>query len=347
MIPDTELKKLHDLIIKADNPLYLFDDDPDGLCSFLIFWRATKKGKGIALKGKPTKDTIMKNLQRTNDLLVILDKPVLEDEALDEVGIPIVYLDHHPINHITKENFYYFNPKFQDSEDELSTAYWAYKAMKTDLWLSAVGTISDWHIPDYINEIQTQFPDIFTNIDNPGEAIFNSPFGRLSKTFLFSLKGSSDITKQCIKILTRIESPYEILNQTTPQGKYIYKHYEKMNVKYEKAIEEASKHIDGEQFLIYIYHSTEDSFTSIISNELVYRNPNRIIIIARMKGEKVSISMRSWKLNLPPIVKKSLEGIQGSGGGHLHACGAVINANDLDIFINNFKKHALEELNKK
>ncbi|MBS3064700.1 MAG: hypothetical protein J4472_02705, partial [DPANN group archaeon] len=61
MIPDTELKKLNDLIIHAENPLYLFDDDQDGLCAFLIFWRATKKGKGIAIKGSPNKNTIMKN----------------------------------------------------------------------------------------------------------------------------------------------------------------------------------------------------------------------------------------------------------------------------------------------
>ena len=347
MIPDTELKKLNDLIINAENPLYLFDDDQDGLCAFLIFWRATKKGKGIAIKGSPNKNTIMKNLNLSNDLLVILDKPVLNSEDIEEVEIPIVYLDHHPLNEINQKNLHYFNPKFKDPKDELSTAYWAYKAMKTDKWLSAIGTISDWHIPDYIDEIQKEFPNIFTEIKNPGDAIFNSPFGVLSKAFLFSLKGSSDITKQCIKILTRIESPYEILNQTTSQGRFIYKHYEKMNNKYEKAIEEASKHIDGEHFLIYIYHSTEDSFTSIISNELIYRNPNRIIIIARIKGEKVSLSIRSWELSLPPIVKRSLENIEGTGGGHLHACGSVINANDLDIFINNFKKYALEELNKK
>lgn len=347
MIPDTELKKLRNLILNAENPLYLFDDDQDGLCSFLIFWRATKKGKGIALKGPPQKNIIMKNLRRTNDLLVILDKPTLKDEDLEDVEIPIVYVDHHPLMEITKEKFYYFNPKIKDPNDELSTSYWVYKAMQSDLWLSAIGTISDWHIPDYTKELQNQFPDIFTKINEPGDAIFDSPFGILSKSFLFSLKGKSDEVKQCINTLTRIESPYEILNQTTSRGKFIYKHYEKMNKSYEKTLKEAMKASDNKEFLIYISPSEQDSFTSLISNELVYRNPTKIIIIARVKGEKANISLRSWKLNLQPIVKKTLEHVQGSGGGHMHACGANINSNDLDIFLNNFKKYCLEILNEK
>ncbi len=346
MIPDSELKKLKTFIENAQNPIYFFDDDPDGLCSFLIFWRSTKKGKGIALKGHPNKNILMKNLGKTNDLLVILDKPVLTDEDIEDINIPIIHLDHHPLIELTKSNYHYFNSKKNDPNDESPTAYWAYKTMQSDLWLSAIGTISDWQIPDYIEEIQKEFPDIFTKINNPGDATFNSPFGILSKSFLFALKGKSDEVKQCINILTRIETPYEILNQTTARGKFIYKHFEKMNNKYEKVIEEASKSNNEEKFLTYIYPSTQDSFTSFLSNELIFRNPNKIIIIARIKGEKVSISLRSWKINIQSIVKNSLENIQGTGGGHIHACGAVINSNDLDIFLNNFKKYCLEELDK-
>jgi single-stranded DNA-specific DHH superfamily exonuclease len=279
--------------------------------------------------------------------LVILDKPILKDEALEDVSIPIVYLDHHPINELEKKNLFYFNPRFENPLDDLPTSYWAYKAMHSDLWLSAIGTISDWHIPDYIHEIQKKFPDIFTKINDPGEANFNSPFGILSKSYLFAMKGKSQDTNKLIKILTRIDSPYEILNQTTSQGKLIYSHYEELNKKYQKILETASQSVEEDKFLVYIYPSSQDSFTSILSNEIVFRNQNKIIIIARIKGEKANLSLRTWLLNIPPIVSRALEGINGSGGGHKHACGAVIKSEDLHLFINNFKKYCLEELNKK
>ena len=31
-------------------PLFFFDDDPDGVCSFLLFYRFIKDGKGIIIK---------------------------------------------------------------------------------------------------------------------------------------------------------------------------------------------------------------------------------------------------------------------------------------------------------
>ncbi|HII88089.1 TPA: hypothetical protein HA253_00690, partial [Candidatus Woesearchaeota archaeon] len=34
-------------------PLIFFDDDQDGTCSFLLFYRYKKEGKGIPLKTAP------------------------------------------------------------------------------------------------------------------------------------------------------------------------------------------------------------------------------------------------------------------------------------------------------
>ena len=37
-------------------------------------------------------------------------------------------------------------------------------------------------------------------------------------------------------------------------------------------------------------------------------------------------------------MEKALQGVQGYGGGHLHACGANIKVEDFDRFVDNIKK---------
>jgi len=50
------LKQLKDELDTASNPIFLFDDDCDGLCSFLLFWRYLREGKGFVVKGRPLVD---------------------------------------------------------------------------------------------------------------------------------------------------------------------------------------------------------------------------------------------------------------------------------------------------
>ena len=44
---DKWYKEIRDLVQSSENPLFFFDDDEDGLCSFLLLWKHIKKGKGI------------------------------------------------------------------------------------------------------------------------------------------------------------------------------------------------------------------------------------------------------------------------------------------------------------
>ena len=46
MLPEKENKQLREELKTAKKPLFIFDDDPDGLCSFLLFYRFLREGKG-------------------------------------------------------------------------------------------------------------------------------------------------------------------------------------------------------------------------------------------------------------------------------------------------------------
>ena len=229
MIPETELQDIRDMLQKAQDPLFLFDDDQDGLCSFLVLWRFFKKGKGFPIQGQLNDIVIQKIQQERADLIIILDKAVLEEHFVQAMSIPIIHIDHHEPLLIKASHYHYYNPRKERDTDNRPTSYWAYQVTKKDLWIAMIGIIGDWYIPgDLIKEFQKEYPDLIPVAKHPGEIFFETEFGKLIRSFIFSLKGKSSERSQYIKILTRIESPYEILKQETARGKFIWKHYVEM-----------------------------------------------------------------------------------------------------------------------
>src|SRR3989338_4009311 len=49
----TNLKEIKKLVDNSKNPFFLFDEDCDGLCSYLLFKRYCKKGNGRVVKDSP------------------------------------------------------------------------------------------------------------------------------------------------------------------------------------------------------------------------------------------------------------------------------------------------------
>ena len=49
---DKQISRVREKILSCSRPLFLFDDDPDGLASFLLLYRMVRSGKGIPLKGR-------------------------------------------------------------------------------------------------------------------------------------------------------------------------------------------------------------------------------------------------------------------------------------------------------
>jgi single-stranded DNA-specific DHH superfamily exonuclease len=53
MLTKKQIKEIREHLEKAQNPVFFFDNDNDGLCSFLILRRFLGRGKGVAVKSFP------------------------------------------------------------------------------------------------------------------------------------------------------------------------------------------------------------------------------------------------------------------------------------------------------
>jgi len=162
----------------------------------------------------------------------------------------------------------------------------------------------------------------------------------LIRIFSFVLKGKTEEVNKSIKVLTRIESPYEILNQETAQGRFIYKRYEQVNKLYEPLVKDALKAAEKtmDKLFLFTYKDDKTSFTSDLANEATYKFPDKIIFIAREKNDEMKCSLRSSKVILPPLIEKSLVGLNGYGGGHEHACGLNIKTLDFEEFVRRLRE---------
>ena len=152
------------------------------------------------------------------------------------------------------------------------------------------------------------------------------------------MEGKTSDAMKCIKIMTRIESPYEILNQETPAGKYLYKAFEKVNEKYDKLLKDAEKSVKHESVLLFIYSGEKMSLTKELSNEMLYRHKDKLIVIGREKNDEVKLSLRSSKLNIQKALPIALKDVDGFGGGHEHAVGANVKKKDFDKFLRQLKE---------
>ena len=337
MLKDNEIEEIRMFLEKATNPLFLFDDDPDGVCAFLLLKRFYKKGDGVATKGPPNLDRkYIDTVNKYNpDLIIVLDKPLIDQDFIDQCPCDILWLDHHPL--VSRTKVHYYNPRKHEINNP--TTYLAYQVTKSDLWIATLGCIFDYSIPDFIDEFIKQYPDLVDKkSDHPGDLIFKSNLSKLIRIFSFNIKGEYKDVKKSLRYLEKVETPYEILNQTTEYGRFIYWRYEKLNKEYVKLLEKAEEAKTKDKIYLFLYPSTKTSFTTELANELIYKNPEKVVIIAREKDQRVMMSLRSRNIKLPPMIEKALVGLSGYGGGHDYACGASVKYDDFERFIKSFKE---------
>ncbi|MBD3163771.1 hypothetical protein GF323_01085 [Candidatus Woesearchaeota archaeon] len=336
---EKEIKGIREELGSCQRPIFLFHDDADGLCSFLLFYRYAREGKGVVVKSKPSVDEkFARNVENYDaDKVFILDLAVVKQEFVDAVKRPVVWIDHH--KPIELDNVAYFNPRKHKADINYPATNICYDVVKQDIWIAMAGCVGDWHMPYFRHEFCKRYPDLLDKgVKSAPEALFNSELGKLVKILNFILKGKTKEAMKCVKILTRVKEPYEILRKETSQGRYIHKRFEKVNENYEKLLKEAEKAAGKDNFLVFTYSDREMSFTGELSNELLYKYPEKVIIIAREKEGDMRMSLRSSKVVLPSVLEKALSGIEGYGGGHEYACGACVKKDHFGVFLDSLKK---------
>ncbi|MBW2976893.1 DHH family phosphoesterase [Candidatus Woesearchaeota archaeon] len=339
MLTQKQYQQIKEELDNCQNPLFFFDDDPDGLCAFLLLYRHKKEGHGFVVKTHPQLDvrSAPKVEQYEADKVFVLDVAKLEQDFIDNCKAPIVWIDHH--GPYERQNVKYFNPRIEKKEDNLPATYLCHKVVQKDLWIAMLGCIADYHMPDFTGDFKKDYPDLINDEKSAADIYFKTKLGTLIKVFSFCLKGKTGDVNKSIKVLTRIESPYEILNQESAKGKFIFKRYEKIKKIYDELLESGASGKSTGRLLVFTYPDNKMSFTSDLSNELSYKFPDKIVIVGRKKDDNVRLSIRSRTAVIPLILEKSLHGLEGYGGGHELACGANIKERDFKEFLNRMKKN--------
>jgi len=344
MIPEKQIEQIRDELKHCQRPVFFFHDDPDGLCSFLLCYRYINEGKGIVIKTHPkiTKMFIRNVEEYGADKVFILDIAMVDQDFIDNVGVPVVWIDHHEPQE--RNNVKYFNPRIGKNEN-IPPSRILFDVVEKDMWISMCGCIGDWYMPDFKDKFCEKYPELLdASVNKPEEALFNSKLGELVKMFSFNLKGKTQDVMKSTKVLTRIEDPNEILEESTSRGRFIHKKYMKVNAVYDELLKKAEEEIDKEdKILLFNYHEDKLSITKELANEMIFKHPDKIVIIAREKSGEMKCSLRSGKQTiLTKILANALMGVEGYGGGHEQACGAVIKKRDFSVFLDNIR----EELKK-
>jgi len=343
MLTEQQLNEIKEELDSSQNPLFFFDNDVDGLVSFLLFRRYVGRGKGVAVKTYPglNKTYARKIAELKPDKIFILDKPVVERDFFEytkEHGLPVVWIDHHsPQEAEDIEGINYYNPLSSKQPSAEPVAYLCWKVVKRDLWLALVGCLGDWFVPEFMGEIEKEYPDLLDEKKKAGEIIYKTKIGEIVKALSFALKDKTSNVMKMVKALIEVKTPYELFSGEK-RFEYVWKRYGQIKEKYSKLIERAKEKAEKtKEKAIFFKYSGELSISSEIANELFFLFPEKTIVVAYVKGEKVNISLRGAK-DMRVLVQNALKGIEGTGGGHPRACGATIQLKDLEQF-----KEAIEK----
>lgn len=342
MLTEDQILDIRGHLEKAQNPVFFFDNDTDGLCSFLVLQRYCGKGKGVAIKSFPelSGDYMRKINELNADYIFILDKPIVSKEFLDEiekVNIPIVWIDHHETDKKEIPSFVnYFNPVFNDLKGNEPTTFLCYQISQKeeDMWIGVVGCIADKYVPNFYGKFKENYPDLSYDSDDAFDIFYKSQIGKIARMFSFGLKDRTTNVVNMMKFLMKVKSPYEVLEESS-QNRTMHRRFDLINSKHHKFVEKASANA-GKSKLLFFKYGGDMSISSDISNELSYRFPDKIVIVAYISGAKVNISGRGK--HVKEKVLKAIENLENArGGGHEDAVGAQIRESDIDEFRKNLE----------
>lgn len=334
-----EVKEIQNALETSDNPLFFYDDDTDGLCSYLLMKRYIERGNGVILRGSPSLDTdwIRQVNKFSPDKIFALDIAQVEQDFIDSISKPKYWIDHHGIE--KRRNINYYNPRLENPESYIPTSKLAYDIVEQDQWISLIGCIADWHVPNYIDEFKNKYPDLIDKKpSDPGELFFDTKIGKLIRIFSFILKGETSEILESVRKLSKITSPYELLKGETPKSRYLLKKFRKVDSEYKKLEKKAVEHETNSKILDFKYKAKNWSFSARLSNKLSYYNPEKIVLVCRKSDNRYKCSIRSKEKPISNSLKKAIKNIDAKGGGHSHACGASVSIKDYEKFITTLKE---------
>lgn len=341
MISEKEIEEIKEHLERSQNPIFYYDNDADGLCSFLLLRRFLGRGKGVAIRSYPdlNKTYAKKAVELKADYVFILDKPVISREfvsAISEMGLPLVWIDHHSIEQDWKEEEFeqlrHYNSYDEERGAGEPVTFVCYEVdgrRKEDLWIAMMGCIADHFMPDFASEFGERYGNFWgKEIRGPFEAYFGTEIGKIAQSLNFGLKDSTTHIVQMQNYLINCKGPEEVFIEVNENSAFRHK-YGEIRRKYDALLERAEKNVEDK--MIYFEYSGELSISSDISNELSYKYPDKVVVVVYKKGTMANISMRGKGIRR--ILNKIIKFFDNaSGGGHEDAVGARIKAEDIAKF---------------
>jgi len=346
MLSEEQFEEIREHLNRAQNPVFFFDNDCDGLIGFILLRRYIDRGRGVAIKSFPSLDeSYAKKIEEFNaDYVFILDKPAVSDDFFEEVerkNIPIVWIDHHDVEvNLNRKNLYYYNPMLGKNKSSEPVSFLTYKISNRneDLWLSMAGCVADNFIPYFKDDFCKKYKELCKK-DNESafEILYGTDFGKLVMMLNFGLKDRTSNVVSMINFLFKVKNPSEILIEDEKNYK-ITKRYEQINSVYIKLLEKAKIIARSSKKVVFFQYGGELSLSADLSNELSYRFPGKAIIVAYIKGAIANVSIRG-SMDVRKITLEAIKNINGSsGGGHEHATGSKMSVEDLPKFKEFFEK---------
>ncbi|MBR9704820.1 DHH family phosphoesterase [Candidatus Pacearchaeota archaeon] len=342
MLTKEQIEEIREHLEKAQNPLFFFDNDNDGLVSFLLLRRFIGRGKGVAIKSFPdlSLNYYRKVYELNPDYVFILDKPIVSDEFIEKVkknNLPIVWIDHHNVKKPEIEGVSYYNPFHNDGTNE-PVSYICHKITenKKDMWLTMIGNISDCYMPDFYSEFYKKYPELGKkDPDSAFDLLYKSEIGKISRILDFSLKDTTTNVVNMIRFMVDVKGPMDILEENS-KTKHILKRFDEINSKYQELIKRARECEDDK--LIYFQYGGSLSLSGNLANQLVYEYPGKYIVVVFINGDLANISLRGPG-DVRELTNNAIKDIpDATGGGHKGATGAKMSISSLSKFKENIEK---------
>jgi single-stranded DNA-specific DHH superfamily exonuclease len=340
MLSEKQISEIREHLEKAQNPIFYYDNDADGFCSYVLLRRFLDRGKGVAVRSFPELDAgyARKAKELNADYVFVLDKPVLSREfmqEMDDMGLPVVWIDHHDVERGDYEkdfgNLWIYNPARNsgDEKSEEPVTYLSYKIAnrKEDVWLAVIGCIADHYLPEFASDFKDYYPEYWGQVKEPFDAYYRTEIGRIAMALNFGLKDSISHVVQLQNFMISCRGPEDVFQEIS--GNYHFRRkYLEVKKKYEYLLEKAKNQIDG-NILVFEY-AGDLSISADLANELSYLFPDAYIAVIYKKGNISNLSMRGK--NVKKVLEAVLSKIEGSGGGHDDAVGGRISTGDLERF---------------
>ena len=384
----SKIYQIRNLIKKSVHPIMFFDCDTDGGTSYLQLKKVFPKINGFSMfKDFEKQKVLLNKIENKHDTVIIFDIPYLTEEFLEGIkNKKIIWVDHHLENskeQIKKYKIIHFNPLNFDLNDNRPSSYWAYKIAnsKENLFYVTLGSVSDFFLLDVIIKFYKQneknFNALFKISKEDKKELFefikNNKFND-EKTkekreywiryltyeskliefknlfdFMYKLEKEEDILN-AFKLISKMNAFELKININNGEG-FLFKEYNEMMKKYKILFEKAIKENEYNKEFIYFEYSGKASFTKTISEELCHKFTKHkvvLVVFKKDKSDQISFSFRGNNFDVNKLVRKSLEGLNGIGGGHKFAAGGMVKEKDFEefkkIIFENIKKYCKQEI---